>query len=72
MDPDEWWNTLPPERRHQIYRWIEQPGESHPPTPGQRSLFPQLHPDSTADTDRGDGPRRRGDGHSRRRRARHT
>lgn len=37
-DPDEWWHSLPRERREQIHRWIEQP-DPHVSTPGQHELF---------------------------------
>ncbi|AXH45817.1 hypothetical protein SEA_GEAZY_57 [Gordonia phage GEazy] len=40
MHPDDWWHSLPMERREQIYRWVEQPkGGEHAQTPGQRELF---------------------------------
>lgn len=31
---DEWWHTLPPERRAQIHRWVDRP-HTHHETPGQ-------------------------------------
>lgn len=41
VHPDDWWHSLPMERREQIYRWVEQPRSAgHPQTPGQRELFP--------------------------------
>ncbi|UVF60395.1 hypothetical protein SEA_MEYRAN_43 [Gordonia phage Meyran] len=39
VHPDDWWHSLPMERREQIYRWVEQPKAGHPQTPGQRELF---------------------------------
>lgn len=56
VDPDDWWHSLPIERRRQIYRWVEQPTGTHPETPGQAELFPGLGDPTAAETDR----RRRG------------
>ncbi|QOC55916.1 hypothetical protein SEA_DIRTYBOI_54 [Gordonia phage DirtyBoi] len=62
MDPDDWWHSLPADRRHQIYRWIEQPRDGHAPTPGQRDLFPHLSADEPVGAGGSDGPRHRSNG----------
>ena len=43
--PDDWWHSLPEKRREQIQRWVTNSRHAfahHPPTPGQRELFPTL------------------------------
>ncbi len=37
-DPDEWWNSLGADRKHQIARWIASGRTTRVPDPGQRML----------------------------------
>ncbi|WP_185993282.1 hypothetical protein [Rhodococcus sp. KBS0724] len=34
---DEWWHTLPAERRAQIHKWVDRP-EEHRPIAGQLEI----------------------------------
>ncbi|WP_345602174.1 hypothetical protein [Tomitella cavernea] len=34
---DDWWHSLPPDRRVQIWRWVDRPAASAE-TPGQMSI----------------------------------
>ncbi|MCQ4119858.1 hypothetical protein [Rhodococcus tibetensis] len=35
---DEWWHTLPDDRRAQIHRWVDPPTTGPPPVAGQYEL----------------------------------
>lgn len=43
---DDWWAHLPPQRRVQIYRWIERPIEAGM-TPGQLALIEKTNERNT-------------------------
>lgn len=47
-DPDQWWDSLPPDRKRQIHRWVGQADQSATEVtcPGQLSLADALDPDA--------------------------
>lgn len=38
-DADDWWDSLPPQRRAQVYRWVDNAHTTTDPIPGQLTMM---------------------------------